>query len=135
MTPTQANAAYGSNANSAEANAAWNYQNGRDHLIGTLTEAMIAAAPKGTGAGGSDARMDLFKDLMTKLSFATSREEALGVLNTAEDTIRNVFRLPIQLRDEKDYYKLKIPPDAKYIDFITPEGELKRKYRAQAQIP
>jgi hypothetical protein len=90
MTPTQARAAFAP----SDANAkAWNLQNQVNHLVNALTEQYVAAAGKG-GINMSDARQKVFEETMGALRGATTRQEALKILGTAENTTRNVFGLP-----------------------------------------
>lgn len=107
MTPTQARASYGWSAGDKQNQDAWRLQNEMEHLIGAVTDQYVAAV--GKGVAGSDARMELFKDLMRRMMTAPTRAEAEKILDTAEASARNTFHLPTNPEGHK---ATQVPPGA-----------------------
>lgn len=138
MTPTQARASYGWGANNQEYQRQWKLQNDMEHLVGALTDQYVASA--GKVAAGSDARMELFKDLMKRMMFAPTKEDAMHILETAEASARNTFHLPHKQPDTKtkgppgasreNPLAVKTPTDARRYPSGTwirlPDGEIGR---------
>lgn len=120
MTPTQARASFGYYANDPAYQKQWALQNNLEHLTGALTDQYVAAA--GKGIAGSDARMELFRDLMRAAAKAPSREKAHEILDTAENSIRDMFRLPARVRNDEEF---KMLPSGR--EFVGPDGQLRRK--------
>ncbi len=126
MTPTQARASYGVNPQNPAYQRAYALQNNLEHLTGALTDQYVAAA--GKGLAGSDARMELFRDLMRAASRAPTKEKAHEILNTAENSIRDMFRLPARIhrgsREEEDAQYATLPSKR---EFIGPDGQRRIK--------
>ncbi len=132
MTPTQARANYGWNANDPDALRQWNLQNDLEHLGGALTEQYITAMGKGAIAN-SDAKMNLFKDLMGRLRYSTDRKSAMRILDTAEDATHNTFSLDDSItpgRSAQHPMRVRTPEEAKMFRagtwIMTPDGRLGR---------
>lgn len=104
MTPTQARAAFGYYWDDPNYQRQFKLQNEMDHLIGALTDQYVSAA--GKGIAGSDARMELFRDLMGAVKRAPTQKDAHRILDTAENSIRSMFRLPARIRSEDEYKAL-----------------------------
>lgn len=126
MTPTQARASYGWNPQDPANQRAWKLQNNLEHLTGALTDQYVAAA--GKGIAGSDARMEVFRDLMKAASRAPDQKAAHEILDTAENSIRDMFRLPARIHkgtpeQEQAQYDM-LPPGREY---VAPDGQTRKK--------
>lgn len=120
MTPTQARASYGYWRDDPANQRAWALQNNLEHLTGALTDQYVSAA--GKGIAGSDQRMELFRDLMRAAMRAPTQEKAHEILDTAENSIRDMFRLPAKVRNDAEFSRL---PSGR--EFIGPDGQMRKK--------
>lgn len=89
MTPVQAAAAYNPNDTT---NAAYDFQNRINHLVGGLTEQFVASTG-GAANNMSDSRQRVFEETMGALRNATSKDEALKIVGDARNIIRDTFNL------------------------------------------
>lgn len=120
MTPTQARASYGYYSADPAYQRQWELQNNIEHLTGALTDQYVSAA--GKGIAGSDARMELFRDLMKAAARAPTQKAAHEILDTAENSIRDMFRLPARIRNDEEYERL---PSGR--EFEGPDGKMRKK--------
>lgn len=97
MTPSQAAAAYGGwspfgfMSGAKDAEKSWNAQNLFGHDVHGITNALTSAAGKGVKM--SDKRQEMFDSAMRDFMKATSRKDALKVLDHAKSIIQNDFNL------------------------------------------
>jgi len=132
MTPTQARASYGWNSNNPEYQRQWKLQNDMEHLVGALTDQYVASA--GKVAAGSDARMELFKDLMKRMMFAPTKEDAMHILETAEASARNTFHLPARAKESAKGESRQADPGSRDNPIDVKDPASARLYRSGTYI-
>lgn len=97
MTPSQAAVAYGGwspfgfMSGARDAEKSWNAQNLFSHDVHGITNALTSAAGKGVKM--SDKRQEMFDSAMRDFMKATTRKDALKVLDHAKSIIQNDFNL------------------------------------------
>lgn len=90
MAPVEARYIYDRNKPNTEAYNTWNNWK---HLVEAATEGLLGSASK--TAAGSDARMQIFQEMIDRTTGATDRANAIRIAHDAEDRIRkNSFMAP-----------------------------------------
>lgn len=89
MAPVESRYLYDKNPQNREA---YDTYNNWKHLVEAATEGMLGTASK--TAAGSDARMQIFQEMIDRTTGATDRANAIRIAHDAEDRIRKNSFLP-----------------------------------------
>ncbi len=89
MQPVKARYLYDQSPQNTEAFNTWNNWK---HLVDAATEGLLGTANK--ASAGSDARMDIFKEMIDRTTESTDRAKAIRIAHDAEDQIRKNSFLP-----------------------------------------